>query len=77
MSNDTRSELKNNILKLIKTKMNTIDKEYLDIISEYGNIDTDVVFNVPNKNVRIYLDKLVTQFETLEQIYKEIDEKEV
>lgn len=56
----------------IEEKMKQIDKEYNDILSEYGNIDTDVTFNVTNENVRKHLDELVIRFTTLKELKEEV-----
>ena len=53
---------------VVKDKIEKIEKEYNDIMSDYGNIDTDVIINVPNKNVRKHLDELVTKIFTLQEL---------
>ena len=55
----------------IKDKIEEIEKEYNEIISEYGNIDTDVIINVPDKNVRKYLDELVIKILVLQELLEE------
>ena len=55
----------------IKDKIEEIEKEYNEIISEYGNIDTDVIINVPDKNVRKYLDELVIKILVLQELLED------
>lgn len=57
----------------IKDKIEELKEEYDEILSEYGNLDTDVIINVPNKNVRKYLDKLVTKIQVLQELLQEED----
>ncbi len=52
----------------IKEKIEELDKEYIDILSDYGNIDTDVVINIPNENVRKYCEKLVEKIIVLQEL---------
>ena len=53
---------------LVEEKIEELDKEYKDILSDYGNIDTDVVINIPNENVRKYCDKLVEKIIVLQKL---------
>lgn len=53
---------------LVEEKIEELDKEYIDILSDYGNIDTDVVINIPNENVRKYCEKLVEKIIVLQQL---------
>ncbi len=55
----------------VKEKIEELEKEYNEIISEYGNIDTDVIINVPNKNVRKYLDELVIKISVLQELLED------
>ena len=55
----------------VKDKIEEIEKEYNEIISEYGNIDTDVIINVPDKNVRKYLDELVIKILVLQELLED------
>lgn len=52
----------------IKEKIEELDKEYIDILSDYGNIDTDVVINIPNENVRKYCEKLGEKIIVLQEL---------
>lgn len=64
--------LRNSISKQkVKDKIKEIEKEYDEIISDYGNIDTDVIINIPDKNVRKYLDKLVDKILILQELLEE------
>lgn len=63
--------LYNSLLNKIKYKIEVLKQEYDEILSEYGNLDTDVIINVPNKNVRKYLDKLVAKIQVLQELLQE------
>jgi hypothetical protein len=52
----------------VKDKIEELKKEYYEILSEYGNLDTDIVINVPNKNVRKYIDELVIKILVLQEL---------
>lgn len=54
----------------VKDKIEELKKEYYEILSEYGNLDTDIVINVPNKNVRKYIDELVIKILVLQELLK-------
>lgn len=54
----------------VKDKIEELEKEYYEILSEYGNLDTDIVINVPNKNVRKYIDELVIKILVLQELLK-------
>ena len=56
-----------------KDKIEVLKQEYEEILSEYGNLDTDIIINVPNENVRKYLDKLVTKIEVLQELIQQED----
>lgn len=61
--------LENSIPKeVIEKAIKKYKKEYEEILSEYGNIDTEVIINVPNENVRKYLDELIIKWTTLQEI---------
>ena len=55
----------------IKEKLEEFDKEYHEILKDYGNIDTDVIFNIPNENVRKHLDKLVEKIIVLQELMED------
>lgn len=64
--------IENSISKeVIEKKIEKLDKEYKEILSDYGNIDTDVIFDIPNKNVRKHLDELITKIIILQELLKE------
>jgi hypothetical protein len=52
----------------VKDKIEELKNEYDEILSEYGNLDTDIVINVPNKNVRKYIDELVIKILVLQEL---------
>lgn len=52
----------------IKEKIKELEKEYNEILAYYGNIDTDVIINIPNENVRKYLEKLANKIITLQAL---------
>lgn len=54
----------------VKDKIEELKNEYDEILSEYGNLDTDIVINVPNKNVRKYIDELVIKILVLQELLK-------
>ena len=54
--------------KKIEDKKNKIHEEYINILSEYGNIDTDITFDIPNKNVRKHLDELMLEIMILQEL---------
>lgn len=61
--------IKNSLLKqVIRDKIEEINKEYNEILNDYGNIDTDITFNIPNENVRKHLDELVIKIITLQEL---------
>lgn len=69
MIKDVLNYIENSIpKKAIENKIKKYKKEYEEILSEYGNIDTKVIINVPNKNVRKYLDKLIIKWTILEEL---------
>lgn len=53
---------------VVEEKVKELDKEYTEILKDYGNIDTDVIFNIPNENTRKYLDKLLEKVLVLQEI---------
>jgi len=55
----------------IREKIEKLNKEYNEILSDYGNIDTDVTFNITNENVRKHLDELVIKIITLQELLEE------
>ena len=57
--------------KKIEDKKNKIHDEYINILSEYGNVDTDITFDIPNKNVRKHLDELVLEIMILQELLEE------
>lgn len=56
------------LVEKIKESLNKRKKEYEEILSDYGNIDTDITFNIPNKNVRKHLDNLVIEIMLLQEL---------
>lgn len=52
----------------VKERIDKLDKEYNEILSDYGNIDTDITFNIPNENVRKYLNELVIKIIILQEL---------
>lgn len=54
----------------IEEKIEELEKEYNEILADYGNIDTDVIINIPNENVRKYLEKLADKIITLQELLK-------
>ncbi len=61
------------LIKEIEDKINKRKIKYNEILNDYGNIDTDVIFNIPNKNVRKRLDELSFEITTLQEL---LDKKE-
>ena len=57
--------------KKIEDKIEEIHKEYIYILSEYGNIDTDITFHIPNKNVRKHLDELTLEIMILQELLED------
>lgn len=57
----------------VKDKIEELKNEYDEILSEYGNLDTDIVINVPNKNVRKYIDELVIKILVLQELLKNVE----
>ena len=55
----------------VKYKIEKLDKEYKEILSDYGNIDTDITFSIPNKNVRKHLDELIVKIIVLQELLEE------
>lgn len=53
---------------VIEEKIEELQKEYEEILSDYGNIDTDIMFNITNENVRKYLDKIVDKIIILQEL---------
>ena len=43
-------------------------KEYKDILSDYGNIDTNLIINIPNENVKKHCEKLVEKIIVLQEL---------
>lgn len=68
-------ELKENSIpkSLVREKIEELDKEYCEILKDYGNIDTDVIFNIPNKNVKKHLDEIVNKIITYQELLGEED----
>lgn len=60
----------------VEEKIEKLNKEYTEILSDYGNIDTDVTFDIPNENVRKHLNELITKIITLQEILQD-NKKEV
>ena len=57
--------------KKIEDKKNKIHDEYINILSEYGNVDTDITFDIPNKNVRKHLDELILKIMLLQELLED------
>ena len=59
-----KSKVEETIAKLVK--------EYKDILSDYGNIDTNLIINIPNENVKkhcgILVEKIIVLQELLESV---------
>ena len=57
--------------KKIEDMKNKIHEEYINILSEYGNIDTDITFDIPNKNVIKHLDELMLEIMILQELLED------
>ena len=57
--------------KKIEDMKNKKHEEYINILSEYGNIDTDITFDIPNKNVRKHLDELMLEIIILQELLED------
>lgn len=55
----------------IKENLDKRKQKYNEILNDYGNIDTDVIFNIPNANVRKRLDELSFEIVILQELIKE------
>ena len=64
----TKANAYDSLVEKIKESLNKKKKEYEEILSDYGNIDTDITFNIPNKNVKEYLDNLVIEIMLLQEL---------
>ena len=70
MIEDVLDYIENSISKKkIEDKKNKIHKEYINILSEYGNIDS--TFDIPNKNVRKHLDELILEIMLLQELLED------
>lgn len=47
-------------------------KEYKDILSDYGNIDTNLIINIPNENVKKHCGKLVEKIIVLQELLESV-----
>lgn len=55
-----KSKVEETIAKLVK--------EYKDILSDYGNIDTNLIINIPNENVKKHCGILVEKIIVLQEL---------
>lgn len=55
----------------IKENLDKRKQKYNEILNDYGNIDTDVIFNIPNANVRKRLDELSFEIVILQELIEE------
>lgn len=55
-----KSKVKETIAKLVK--------EYKDILSDYGNIDKNLIINIPNENVKKHCGILVEKIIVLQKL---------
>lgn len=56
------------LVEKIKEKIEKRKQKYNEILSDYGNIDTDAIFNISNANVRKSLDELSMEITILQEI---------
>lgn len=56
------------LVKKIKENIDKRKTKYNEILSDYGNIDTDVIFNIPNSNVRKRLNELSFEIVILQEL---------
>lgn len=68
LEDSIREEAKQEFEQKVKDKIEELKQEYDEILSEYGNLDTDVIINVTNKNVRKHLDELVIKILVLQEL---------
>lgn len=52
----------------IKAKIEELDKEYTEILKDYGNIDEDVIFQIENENVRKQLGEILSKIIVLQSL---------
>lgn len=56
------------LVEKIKENLDKRKQKYNEILNDYGNIDTDVIFNIPNVNVRKRLDELSLEIVILQEL---------
>lgn len=59
------------LVERIKENLDERKQKYNEILNDYGNIDTDVIFNIPNANVRKRLDELSFEIVILQELIEE------
>lgn len=59
------------LVERIKENLDKRKQKYNEILNDYGNIDTDVIFNIPNANVRKRLDELSFEIVILQELIEE------
>lgn len=63
----------------VKETIAELVKEYKDILSDYGNINTNLIINIPNENVKKHCGKLVEKIIVLQELLEseeQMNEKE-